>query len=82
MIDPAHASGERAGQAGIAVGRVTRNDVAIRAGVSAATVSYVVNNGPRSVAPATRERVLQAIRDLGYTPDAVARSLRTAEPLQ
>ncbi len=77
MIDSTHTSKKYASQASLAWGRVTRDDVAMRAGVSAATVSYVVNNGPRPVAPATRERVLQAIRDLGYTPDAVARSLRT-----
>ena len=34
--------------------RVTHKDVAERAGVSVATVSYVLNNGPRPVAPETR----------------------------
>ncbi|HHT40298.1 MAG TPA: LacI family transcriptional regulator, partial [Actinomyces sp.] len=38
--------------------RVTRKDVAERAGVSMAVVSYVVNDGPRPVAPATRNKVL------------------------
>jgi len=56
---------------------VSRDDVARRAGVSTAVVSYVVNNGPRRVAPATRERVLRAIAELGYRPNSVARSLRT-----
>jgi len=55
---------------------VTRNEVAQLAGVSPATVSYVVNNGPRPVAPATRQRVLQAIEQLGYQPNALARNLR------
>ncbi|GAB3831747.1 LacI family DNA-binding transcriptional regulator [Kribbella italica] len=55
---------------------VTRNDVAEYAGVSSAVVSYVVNNGPRRVAPQTRERVLEAIRVLGYRPNATARALR------
>ena len=55
---------------------VTRNDVASRAGVSPAVVSYVVNDGPRPVKQSTRERVLEAIRDLGYRPNAVARSLK------
>jgi DNA-binding LacI/PurR family transcriptional regulator len=56
---------------------VTRDDVARLAGVSAATVSYVVNNGPRPVSEDTRQRVLQAIELLGYHPSAVARSLKT-----
>ncbi|WP_350280513.1 LacI family DNA-binding transcriptional regulator [Kribbella sp. HUAS MG21] len=55
---------------------VTRNDVAQYAGVSTAVVSYVVNEGPRKVAPETRERVLDAIRVLGYRPNATARALR------
>ncbi len=55
---------------------VTRKDVAARAEVSEATVSYVVNNGPRPVAVETRARVLQAIAELGYHPSDVARSLR------
>jgi LacI family transcriptional regulator len=54
----------------------TRDDVARRAGVSNAVVSYVVNAGPRPVAPATRERVLAVIEELGYRPNSVARSLR------
>lgn len=47
---------------------VTRNDVAKLAGVSTAVVSYVVNNGPRPVAEATRQKVLDAIRKLDYQP--------------
>ncbi|MHA6512921.1 LacI family DNA-binding transcriptional regulator [Tessaracoccus sp. Z1128] len=53
----------------------TRDDVARLAGVSSAVVSYVVNNGPRPVAEATRTRVLEAIDKLGYRPNAAARSL-------
>ena len=56
---------------------ITRNDVARHAGVSAAVVSYVVNDGPRPVAAATRERVVASMRELGYRPNAVARSLKT-----
>lgn len=55
---------------------VTRNDVARLAGVSSATVSYVMNNGPRPVSPETRQKVMQAIKELGYQPNAVARNLR------
>jgi LacI family transcriptional regulator len=56
---------------------VKRDDVARRAGVSSAVVSYVVNDGPRPVAAATRLRVLQAIEELGYRPNGVARALRS-----
>ncbi|WP_162274563.1 LacI family DNA-binding transcriptional regulator [Tessaracoccus flavus] len=56
---------------------MTRDDVARLAGVSVAVVSYVVNNGPRPVAEATRARVLDAIDRLGYRPNAAARSLTT-----
>ncbi|MWJ79525.1 LacI family transcriptional regulator [Clavibacter michiganensis subsp. michiganensis] len=58
-------------------GQVTRSDVARYAGVSTAVVSYVVNSGPRPVAEATAERVRDAIRVLGYRPNASARALRT-----
>jgi LacI family transcriptional regulator len=57
--------------------RVTRDDVARRAQVSTAVVSYVINNGPRAVAPETRQRVEQAIAELGYFPNTIARSLRS-----
>jgi len=56
--------------------RVTHMDVAKHAGVSTAAVSYVINNGPRSTSPEVRERVLRAIRELDYHPNASARSLR------
>jgi DNA-binding LacI/PurR family transcriptional regulator len=57
--------------------RPTRDDVAKLAGVSVATVSYVINNGPRPVSEETRARVLKAIQELGYRPHAIARSLKT-----
>ncbi|MEV0388434.1 LacI family DNA-binding transcriptional regulator [Nonomuraea sp. NPDC050643] len=50
-------------------------DVAREAGVSAATVSRVLN-GARTVDPAMVARVLTAVRELGYRPNAVARNLR------
>lgn len=56
--------------------RVTIRDVADRAGVSLATVSRVMNDAD-VVRPALRARVNRAMEQLGYVPDAVARSLRT-----
>src|SRR5262245_55701201 len=60
---------------------VTKKDVAERAGVSTATVSYVINNGPRPVAAETRERVLKAIDELRYYPNELARSLTMKQTL-
>ena len=57
--------------------RVTLADVAARAGVSLMTVSRVVNERP-GVGNETRERVRQAIDDLGYRPNIVARGLKAA----
>jgi LacI family transcriptional regulator len=56
---------------------VRRADVARLAGTSPAVVSYVLNDGPRPVAPATRARVLAAVEQLGYRRNGVARALRT-----
>src|SRR5436190_14019600 len=56
--------------------RVTHKDVAERAGAAVATVSYVLNNGPRPVSPETRLKVEAAIAALGYYPNELARSLR------
>ena len=55
----------------------TMVDVARSAGVSVATVSHVLND-TRPVRPATRQAVLDAIDELGYTPNTLARSLVTA----
>ncbi len=55
----------------------SQQDVAERAGVSFMTVSRVVNNNP-GVRPATRERVLKAIRELSYYPSAAARALNSS----
>jgi len=56
--------------------RVTIADVAARAAVSATTVSHVLS-GKRLVGNATRERVREAIQELGYRPNRAARQLRT-----
>ena len=51
-------------------------DVGRMAGVSHQTVSRVIN-GSRHVSPHTRERVLAAMRELGYRPNSIARALVT-----
>lgn len=56
--------------------RVSMGDVAAAAGVSAQTVSRVVNASPR-VDPATRARVEAAMERLGYQVNRTARALRT-----
>ncbi|NUP79156.1 MAG: LacI family DNA-binding transcriptional regulator [Nonomuraea sp.] len=56
--------------------RPTARQVAELADVSVATVSYVLSGRDRPVAAGTRKRVLDAARQLGYTPDQAARSLR------
>ncbi|RKX77895.1 MAG: LacI family transcriptional regulator [Spirochaetes bacterium] len=53
----------------------TIQDVARLAGVSIATVSRVINNSPHKVNRETRGRVLKVIQDLGYRPNALAKSL-------
>ena len=58
--------------------RDTMKDVAKRAGVSTSTVSRVIG-GTYPVAPATRKRVLRAMRDLDYVINAHARALVAAE---
>ncbi len=53
----------------------TIRDVAKDSGVSIATVSYVINNGPRQVDPATRARVIAATERLQYHPSTMARGM-------
>ena len=54
------------------------HDVAERAGVSMKTVSRVLNQEP-NVADKTRERVLEAARELRYTPNLAARGLAASK---
>jgi LacI family transcriptional regulator len=53
-------------------------DVAELVGVSIQTVSAVINNKP-GITDETRDRVLEAVKQLGYRPYSVARSLRTGQ---
>ena len=55
---------------------VTIHDVSQRAGVSLSTVSRVLNANA-TVNPQMRERVLQAVQELGYRPNLAARALKT-----
>ena len=62
--------------------RPTQLDVAREAGVSRATVSYVINHrsdGRVPISEETRQRVLKAIEKLGYEPDTRAQSLRSGD---
>ena len=57
----------------------TIQDVAELSKVSSATVSYILNgrrNGKSRISPATRQRVLDAARQLDYSPNVAARDLR------
>ena len=62
--------------------RPSQVDVAKRAGVSRATVSFVLNgvtNGNVAISEETRKRVWDVIRELDYVPDARARALRSGD---
>lgn len=54
----------------------TIKDVAKLAGVSTSTVSYVLNNN-KSLKAETKQRVMDAVKQLGYRPNLIARSLKT-----
>ncbi|MCL4251694.1 MAG: LacI family transcriptional regulator [Anaerolineae bacterium] len=56
----------------------TIKDVARRAGVSTAAVSYVLNNKPSGVSEETRRRILEAVEELGYTRNMNAQNLRAS----
>lgn len=56
---------------------MTIRDIAKQCHVSVATVSRVLNNDPKGVSMETRQRVLKIIEQVGYKPNAVARTLAT-----
>lgn len=60
---------------------VTRNDVARRAGVSTATVSHVLNK-TKYVSPDLEKAVWEAVKELGYKPNRIARSMKTQQTMQ
>ena len=61
--------------------KVTRTDVAKLAGVSTATVSNVLSNNQK-VKHETTEKVMEAVKQLDYRPDMIARSLSTRKTMQ
>lgn len=70
-------AGKRTRNARPSSGRITLSEVAKRAGVSAMTVSRVVNR-PESVSPEVRKTVEKAIADSGYVPNLVAGGLASS----
>lgn len=54
--------------------KITVHDIAVKAGVSQSTVSKVLNNYP-NLKSATRQKVIQAIEELGFFPNQIARSM-------
>src|SRR5260221_11905287 len=58
---------------------VTMRDVATQSGFSPAPVSIVLNNAPlsRYIAPATKKRIEDTAKNLGYRPNVMARFLRS-----
>ena len=59
--------------------RTTIRDIARAAGVHVSTVSRVINSsGDVAVRPETRQRILDAARELQYRPNAIARGLKLA----
>lgn len=68
-----YAAGRKPAQEDIKL--ATISDVAERSGLSVSTVSRVINDNPH-VSPAKRQKVLQAMEELGYTPLQAARQMR------
>jgi DNA-binding LacI/PurR family transcriptional regulator len=60
--------------------RVTSQQVAERAGVSRSTVSFILNNVPgMKFTQDTKDRVVEAAKELGYVPDDAARTLASGQ---
>ena len=59
--------------------KITSKDIAQRANVSQATVSYVLNDTPgKSISESTRKRVLDAVTELNYIPNSAAKRLKNS----
>ncbi|MBQ0105908.1 MAG: LacI family DNA-binding transcriptional regulator, partial [Armatimonadetes bacterium] len=57
--------------------RITRNHVAREAGVSATTVSFILNGKTEAYNPKTVKIVLETAKRLGYAPNNIAKALKT-----
>ncbi len=58
--------------------KITSKDIALKANVSQATVSYVLNNTPgKSISEDTRKRILDAVEEMNYIPNSAARRLKS-----
>src|ERR1700676_3139551 len=63
-------------------GAMTLRDVAKRGGIHPATVSRALNDSTRHLVSAeTATRVTEAAREMGYTPNSIARSLKTSRSM-
>ncbi|WP_169237360.1 LacI family DNA-binding transcriptional regulator [Candidatus Roseilinea sp. NK_OTU-006] len=76
LPDRAYGSGSRARRRSVHSHKVTIGDIARHAGVSKTAVSFAFNKPGRLSAETTRH-ILDVARELGYTPNPVARSLNT-----
>lgn len=61
--------------------RITSKDIAKAAGVSRATVSYVLNNKDVKISDYTRQKVLDVAKELNYTPNFFGKGLKTNESM-
>lgn len=59
---------------------VTLKDIAAKCGLSVATVSKAMNNMP-DINPATAQRIHEVAREMGYLPNAAARSMKTGRSM-
>src|SRR5690606_38529576 len=57
--------------------KVTIKDIAKRSGVSATTVSRIINNKAEGIRQETRERVLKVSEEVNYRPNSIARNMVT-----
>lgn len=62
--------------------RVTLKDVAMHAGVSRQAISLILGNRAHLFRPETRERVMRAVAELGYRPNAAARAISSSRTRQ